>query len=148
MECSNPPAGSKTHERGHCMPGIVGVISRRPSEQCLGFVDQMLASMIHEDFYVSGTYAAPELGVFGGWTALKGSFADRQPIVNEHCDLALLLSGECLPDPQTLSQLKQRGYRFEPNNARWLIHLYEEMGESFFGQLNGLFSGLLIDRRQ
>jgi asparagine synthase (glutamine-hydrolysing) len=129
------------------MPGIAGVISRRPAEACVHLVDQMIASMMHERLYVSGTYAAPELGVFGGWTALKDSFADCQPILNENGDIALLLSGECFSDAQTRTQLRQRGHRFEPNNAAWLIHLYEESGESFFSQLNGLFSGLLIDRR-
>jgi asparagine synthase (glutamine-hydrolysing) len=30
----------------------------------------------------------------------------------------------------------------------WLVHLYEEEGDQFFQKLNGLFSGLLIDKRR
>ena len=33
-------------------------------------------------------------------------------------------------------------------NEGWLVHLYEEEGDEFFEKLNGLFSGLLIDKGQ
>lgn len=94
----------------------------------------MIASMQHEKFHVSGSYSAPELGIFAGWVALDGSFADCQPILNDHGDVALLLSGECLLD--------------RPIDATHLVQLYEQDGRDFFERLNGLFSGLLIDRRR
>src|SRR5438552_14854556 len=130
------------------MPGIAGLIGRQPSDTCQRLVEQMIATMRHEKFYESGTYSAPELGIFGGWTALEGSFADCQPIRSERDDIAMLFSGECFSDRETRAQLKQRGHRFDDGNASWLVGLYEEKGDSFFEQLNGLFSGLLIDRRQ
>jgi asparagine synthase (glutamine-hydrolysing) len=129
------------------MPGIAGVISTQPPEACRPLVEQMIATMRHESFYASGTYAAPELGVFAGWAALENSFADCQPIRTERDDIVLLLSGECYADRETYAQLRQRGHRLEDGKASWLIPLYEEKGDSFFEQLNGLFSGLLIDRR-
>ena len=44
--------------------------------------------------------------------------------------------------------LRQKGHRLEKNKGDWLVHLYEEEGDLFFEKLNGLFSGLLIDKRQ
>jgi asparagine synthase (glutamine-hydrolysing) len=46
------------------------------------------------------------------------------------------------------SGLRQRGHTFETSGANWLVHFYEEEGDRFFEKLNGLFSGLLIDKRR
>jgi asparagine synthase (glutamine-hydrolysing) len=130
------------------MPGIVGLISPRPPDECRRLVERMLDSMRHENYYTSGSYSEPNLGVFAGWVALKGSFSDRQPILSEREDVALLLSGECFSDPDTRARLHQAGHRFGADDAGWLAHFYEERGSEFFADLNGVFGGLLIDRRQ
>jgi asparagine synthase (glutamine-hydrolysing) len=129
------------------MPGIVGIISSRPAGECQSLVRAMIGSMEHERFYTSGTYFVPELGIYAGWVALKDSFTARQVFFNEQKDIALIFSGECFADPQIQRDLKQKGHRIEKNND-WLVHLYEEEGDQFFEILNGLFSGLLIDKRR
>ena len=129
------------------MPGIVGIISHRPPEGCETLVRSMVASMKHEGFYVSGTYSAPSIGVYAGWVAHENSFAADQVFFNEQHDIALVLSGECLVDREVHSTLKRKGHGLEKTN-NWLVHLYEEEGERCFEKLNGLFSGLLIDKRQ
>ena len=92
-------------------------------------------------------YFVPELGVYAGWTAHENSFAADQVFLNEQRDIALLLSGECFVDQEVRSALKRNGHCLEETN-NWLVHLYEEEGEQFVEKLNGLFSGLLIDKRQ
>jgi len=87
------------------------------------------------------------MGVYTGWVAHKGSFAASQPFLNEQRDITLILSGECFIDPETPSDLKRKGHALETSND-WLVHLYEEEGERFFEKLNGLFSGVLIDKRR
>src|SRR5438067_11592413 len=129
------------------MPGVVGIISHRPPEGCETLVRSMVASMKHEGFYVSGTYSAPSIGVYAGWVAHENSFAADQVFFNEQHDIALVLSGECLVDREVHSTLKRKGHGLEKTN-NWLVHLYEEEGERCFEKLNGLFSGLLIDKRQ
>jgi asparagine synthase (glutamine-hydrolysing) len=108
----------------------------------------MVASMEHEAFYASGTYSAPELGVYTGWVAHEGSFAASQPFLNETGDVALLFSGECFIDPEARRSLTRNGHGVGKHTADWLVQLYEEEGDQFFGMLNGLFSGLLIDKRR
>jgi asparagine synthase (glutamine-hydrolysing) len=128
------------------MPGIVGIISGRPPAECESLVGTMIACMKHEPFYVTGTHSTPEMGVYAGWSAHKDSFAADQVFFNEQKDIALIFSGECFADPQIRSKLRQKGHRLTRNNY-WLVHLYEEEGDRFFEKLNGLFSGLLIDKR-
>src|SRR4029077_15605335 len=54
---------------------------------------------------------------------------------------------ECYVDPETRSSLTKKGHILGNSND-WLVHLYEEDGDQFFEKLNGLVSGLLIDKRQ
>ena len=92
------------------MPGIAGIFSQRPAHECESLVKSMVGSMEHEQFYVSGSYAAPEMGVYAGWVAHENSFAAGQVFFNERKDIALLLSGECFPDLETRAELKRKGH--------------------------------------
>jgi asparagine synthase (glutamine-hydrolysing) len=130
------------------MPGIVAIISKRPAEECQRLVRSMIASMKHEPFYTSGIYFAQEMGIYAGWVAHENSFAAGQVFLNESQEIALVFSGECFVDASTRADLRQKGHRFEGINGDWLVHLYEEEGEQFVEKLNGLFSGLLIDKRR
>src|SRR4029453_11827809 len=130
------------------MPGIVGIISQRPAEECQSLVKSMVSSMEHESFYDSGMYSVPEMGIYAGWVAHENSLAAGQPFFNERSDVVLLFSGECFVDPETRTDLRQKGHELGPAAGSWLVHLYEEEGDRFFEKLNGLFSGLLIDKRQ
>jgi asparagine synthase (glutamine-hydrolysing) len=104
--------------------------------------------MEYEDFYTSGTFFASEMGIHAGWVAPKGSFAAKQVFTNERKEVVLLLSGECFPDTKSQSGLKRNDNGHRAPGVDWLVHLYEEEGDHFFAKLNGLFSGLLIDRRK
>ena len=112
------------------MPGIVGIVSRRPAADCQQLVTAMVASMRHESFYEFGTCSAPELGVHAGWTAHPHSFAQRESSTGSCDDVATLVAGECYGDGGSPS----------------LASAYREFGDGFVSRLNGLFSGLLIDR--
>jgi len=130
------------------MPGIVGIVSQRPADECELLVRRMVTSMKHERFDTSGTYAGPDMGIYGGWVAHGNSFAADQVFFNERKDIALLFSGECFIDPQTRSMLTENRHEIGETAGSWLVHFYEEKGNRFFAKLNGTFSGLLIDKRQ
>lgn len=130
------------------MPGIAGIISRqKSSDECQRLVASMTQSMMHECFYTSGTQAFAEFGIFAGWVAHAGAMAAGQVFWNERRDVALLFAGECFADVATRTELARKGHEIGTAAGGWLVHLYEETGESFFEGLNGLFSGLLVDLR-
>ena len=130
------------------MPGIAGIISRLPAANCIRTVQTMTAAMQHEDFHTTGNFSVPELGVFAGWVAQENSFAAAQVFENETKDVALIFCGECFAEPEVKAQLRRDGHSFADSGGAWLVHLYEARGDKFFEELNGLFSGLLIDRRR
>jgi asparagine synthase (glutamine-hydrolysing) len=129
------------------MPGIAGIISRNVSNQRTT-IEKMVASMMHEPFYRSGIHCEPKLGIAIGWTALTGTFADCMPVLNERKDVVLAFAGEDFADPSAIESLRSRGHEFQPDDASYLPHLYEERGWEFFKGLNGCSSGVLLDLRE
>jgi len=74
------------------MPGIAGIVgtgSRCENEHALTL---MVNCMMHEPFYVSGTYINEEFGLWLGFVNQEGSFADCLPIWNEKRDICILFS--------------------------------------------------------
>ena len=130
------------------MPGIAGIISDRPPDECQRLVRAMIDCMQYEPFYVSGTCFVPEIGVYGGWVAHEGSFAARQSAHDERNGLDLLFSGECFPPFHSSDFPASSEHQGGHHDADELLRLYDDQGDSFVAQLNGLFSGLLIDRRR
>jgi asparagine synthase (glutamine-hydrolysing) len=129
------------------MPGIVGFISRTSVEDHRVTLDQMLGCMVREPFYTSGTLIQKEIGLGIGWVCHKESYSDCLPIWNERKDVCLVFSGEHFADNADIETLRKRGRDCSRNDARWLVHLYEENGDNFFKKLNGSFSGVLLDCR-
>jgi asparagine synthase (glutamine-hydrolysing) len=127
------------------MPGIFGLITRKPREWAEPQLLRMLKLLRHESFYVTGTWIDEASGVYVGWTARENSFSDGMPVQNERGDVTLVFSGEEYPEPSTAQGLKERGHQFKAGGASYLVHLYED-DPSFPKTLNGRFQGLLSDR--
>ena len=130
------------------MPGIVGLIGRGFAAEHRETLRVMVSAMAHEPFYSTGTYANESLALSLGWIAHRQSFADCMPVWNEARDVCLIFSGEEFGDASELQRLKRNGHAFEPGDASYLVHLYEELGIGFVGRLNGWFSGVVVDLRE
>jgi asparagine synthase (glutamine-hydrolysing) len=99
----------------------------------------MVDAMRHERHCSTGSYADDELGVAVGWVCHPGSFADCMPVVSNNRDMALIFSGETYsPAPHANAKAP---------NASSLLDLYLKLGQDFYAQLNGWFSGVILDRQ-
>jgi asparagine synthase (glutamine-hydrolysing) len=127
------------------MPGIVGLITKMPRLDAGAQLCRMVETIRYESFYRTETWIDESLGVYVGWTALKGSFSDGMPLRNERADVSLVFSGEEYSDPQTIDQLRSHGHSIGSTESGYLVHLYEE-DPNFFQNLNGMFHGLMADR--
>ena len=76
------------------MPGIVGCITRLPREEVEADLLRMVEALGHEDFYIADTWLDEALGVYVGWVARRGSFADEMPLQNEQAQFRLAFSGK------------------------------------------------------
>ena len=131
--------------RRFSLPGIVGFITRNPSAAAERELDVMVQSLCHESFYSFGRWIDPENGIYVGWVARRGSFADGMPVRNERGDITLVFSGEDAPDPALRSELRKRGHSFAQDGPEYLVHRYEDEPD-FPKRLNGRFHGLIADR--
>jgi asparagine synthase (glutamine-hydrolysing) len=129
------------------MPGIVGLITRMPRERAEPELRRMVEALCHESFYRTGTWIDESLGVYVGWVARRGSFAEGMPLCNERGDTVLIFSGEEFSEPGTARRLKDRGHVFRDGGPSCLVHLAEE-DAAFPAGLNGRFQGLLVSRPQ
>src|SRR5437764_2215394 len=107
------------------MPGIVGLITNLPREIAERHLREMVQALCHEPFYASGTWVDSEHGLYVGWIARKGSFADAMPLHNERGDKTLVFSGEEFPEPGIRQRLRDRGHDLAAHGASYLVHRYE-----------------------
>jgi asparagine synthase (glutamine-hydrolysing) len=120
------------------MPGIFGIIGSESHTRGERHLQQMSARMQVGDALSGATLAFPELRIHAGWTAHSGSFAAMHSSYTQACGITLILSGECNNHERSA----------DGGNPSRIITEYEKLGEGCFERLNGLFSGLLIDRHQ
>ncbi len=119
------------------MPGIAGIIHHPAGPDRPDEVSRMVQSMVGADANSSGQLAVAQSGVHAGWVARSGSFADRMPVWNTTRTICLIFTGEDFPAASSgLAGV-----------VASLVDRYEKHGAKFFAQLNGWFSGLLIDLR-
>ncbi|HWE84238.1 MAG TPA: asparagine synthase-related protein [Terracidiphilus sp.] len=125
------------------MPGIAGIITKRPAARATEQLARMVARMRHESFYASGTWADEALGVYLGWVDRGDGIVNPQ--CNERGDRVLVFSGEEYPEPGTAQRLREQGHRVGQGRGAHLVHAAEE-DRAFPAGLNGQFHGMLIDR--
>jgi asparagine synthase (glutamine-hydrolysing) len=126
------------------MPGIVGLITNLPRARAEAELLKMVETIRHEAFYSSGTWIDESQGIYVGWVARHGSFAESMPLRNERGDVVLFFSGEEFPEPGMVASLRDRGHSVESDGPTYLVHRYEEERD-FPKQLNGRFQGLVAD---
>jgi asparagine synthase (glutamine-hydrolysing) len=129
------------------MPGICGLISRTAPAKAKAELLRMVEALRHEAFYTTGTWADESLGVYVGWAVRKDSFCDGMPFTNEDGSVTLVFSGEEYREPREIAALQDRGHKLQAGKASYLVHLYEEDSNFPLG-LNGLFHGLVVDRKR
>jgi len=129
------------------VPGIVGLITKKPREWAEPQLAHMVEALRHESFYVTGTWINESLGVYVGWAARQNSFSEEMPLRNERGDVTLVFSGEDYREPNTARHLKEQGHACQEAGPSYLVHLYEEDSD-FLRNLNGRFQGLLVDNER
>jgi asparagine synthase (glutamine-hydrolysing) len=128
------------------MPGFVGLVGNIRREEAELRVEQMLDALTHTPSFRRGLYSNEELGLYAGWVAHPGSYSDNMPVCTRDKEISLLLSGEIFTSPDQLRTLSAI-HNFGESDASRLVYLYEDLGDRFYEQLNGTFSGLVADSR-
>lgn len=72
-----------------------------------------------------------------------------QPIFNEDKSVCVVFNGEIYNYKEIKDRLISKGHKFyTSSDTEILVHLYEEEGDAFMHQLNGIFAFALLDLRK
>jgi asparagine synthase (glutamine-hydrolysing) len=73
----------------------------------------------------------------------------HQPLANEDGSIQLVFNGEIYNYRELRRRLEETGHRFSTDSdSETIVHLYEELGDDCFSQLNGMFAIAIWDARQ
>ncbi len=129
------------------MPGLFGFINPASPDAARETRDRMARGLIHQREYLTGTFEAPELGLYGGWTAHPETAAGRGLVWNDDRSVGWLPVGEWVLTEAALDLLRSHGRGSRSDDAGDLVWLYEKLGLDSLRQMNGWFGGLILDRR-
>jgi len=122
------------------MPGLVGVVGLEQDN----LLRRMAQAIRNKDWYQQDLYTGGHVGL--GRVHLGLLNPEPQPIWNEDETLCIVMEGEVYDYQDEKQQLIARGYHFQvDNDAEFVLHLFEEVGETFASQLNGAFVAAIWD---
>lgn len=127
------------------MCGIAGIFGAGDQVSVTGMLKRLRHRGPDDEFFIEGedfTLGARRLSIID----LQGG---RQPIPNEAEDIWVVQNGEIYNYPVLMEDLKRAGHSFRSrSDTEVLVHLYEEKGEKFLNDLNGMFAIAIWDDKK
>ena len=139
------------------MCGIAGLVDFDGADASESVVRAMCTAMCHRGPDDEGVLAIPRLAAPNQPRAVLGnrrlSIIDvaggHQPIANEDGSVWTVQNGEIYNFQELRRRLEGKGHRFTTNtDTEIIVHLYEEMGEDFVRELDGMFAIAIWDDRR
>jgi asparagine synthase (glutamine-hydrolysing) len=131
------------------MCGICGIFnSALEPDPHLDIILAMSSKIEHRGPDSQGQFTLPFLALAIRRLSIIDLQTGNQPLNNEAGDVTLVFNGEIYNYRELRQQLVDRGHRFKTHSDGEVItHLYEEKGEDFVQELNGMFAIALWDDR-
>jgi asparagine synthase (glutamine-hydrolysing) len=102
---------------------------------------RMMDLMIHRGPDDSGTYIAGNAGLGHRRLSIIDLSTGKQPICNETSCIWVVFNGEIYNYEEIRKSLVEKGHKFKTKtDTEVIVHLYEEYGPEFVGQLRGMFA--------
>lgn len=131
------------------MCGIAGLLGLTGEPVSAARIQRMCELIEHRGPDDSGLWVNGPIGLgHRRLSIIDLSTRGRNPMPNEDESIWLIFNGEIYNYRDLRPGLIDRGHTFRSEtDSEVVIHLYEEMGPSFIGELNGMFAFALWDAR-
>lgn len=129
------------------MCGIAGIINLENKQICKRSLKRMISVLSHRGPDGQGLYINNSIGLAHTRLAIIDlSKNAQQPFFNESKTVCMIMNGEIYNYRFIKEKLIKLGHKFESNSdAEVIIHLYEELGDSFINEIEGMFVIALWD---
>src|ERR1043166_806147 len=132
------------------MCGIAGILTK--SRICDGdrtLLKQMSDVLSHRGPDGEGFYFDERVGLAHRRLSIIDLEGGKQPLSNEDGTVWVTFNGEIYNYVEVRERLLQKGHKFvTSSDTEVIVHLYEERGEDFIGELRGMFAIGLWDARK
>jgi asparagine synthase (glutamine-hydrolysing) len=126
------------------MPGIAGIFGRPRQGDAAVLLDTMITWLGRNRSDRCGSYTSSELEVAIGGTSVENGAQSCVPTWNQERTVLICLAGNHYPQHPTLSAKDWRSGKLACLGHR-IIDSYQDSGIDCLTQLNGWFSGVLLD---
>jgi asparagine synthase (glutamine-hydrolysing) len=127
------------------MPGIVGFSGKPGLENGQKLLQEMAQALDLGDRYQVDLFTDGDMGF--GRVSLGLVNPGPQPVWNEDHSLCIVMEGELFDYGHQKERLIEKGHHLtHHSDAEFMLHLFEEFGESFAEKLNGAFVAAIWDK--
>src|SRR5438093_6272183 len=128
------------------MCGIAGFVMTGFRGDSRNVVHRMVTTLRHRGPDDQGEYVDAQVALGSCRLSIIDLPGGRQPIGNENGTIYAVLNGEIYNFRELRSRLQQRGHRFKTrSDTEVVVHAYEQDGEDFVADLDGMFALALWD---
>jgi len=130
------------------MCGIAGIIDFDNPEPDELLLRRMLGLIRHRGPDAFGICLSKHAGLAHARLSIIDLSGGDQPIHNEDKSIWIVYNGEVFNYPELRENLEKRGHKFyTKTDTEILVHLYEDLGPDFLGELNGQFALAIWDKK-
>ena len=128
------------------MCGITGISNHHGTGEAEAVIHAMNDSLRHRGPDDDGFFIDQDVALGHRRLAVISPETGHQPIFNEDGTVVAILNGEIYNHLELRHELQQKGHCFTTeSDTETLVHLYEEFGDSFVSQLQGMFAFAVYD---
>lgn len=129
------------------MCGFVGIINKNGTAAEPALLEKMATTINHRGPDEEGFFVDGPVGFFHKRLSIIDLSTGRQPM--DYGRLTIVFNGEIYNYIELRNELLAKGHRFTTtSDTEVILHLYEEYGEGFVNQLNGMFAFVILDRQK
>jgi asparagine synthase (glutamine-hydrolysing) len=132
------------------MCGIYGILSLNgPRRHEPAALSRMGRAILHRGPDDEGGYHDEQMLLGMRRLSIIDVSGGHQPIANEDGSVVVVCNGEIYNFQELRERLERAGHKFSTrSDTEVIVHLYEEKGDSFLEELDGMFGLALWDKRR
>jgi asparagine synthase (glutamine-hydrolysing) len=131
------------------MSGVFGILDSKKQLGNEVHLSNMAAAMSNREWFNADTHVDESAGVYLGRIDIGIFNQEHQPACSEDGDLVVFFAGELYETTELRRALNAKGYKFrDGSDLELVLRLYQDRGEKFIFELEGVFLVLIWERRK